>query len=55
MGFFNPMYKDKSVTFGASLMEYTLKEIYFRDIHLFLKYARNVASIKGDKLVRTNL
>ena len=55
IGFFNPMYEDKSIVSGASPMEHTPKETYFRDIYLFLKYARDVAGIKGDKLVRINL
>ena len=55
MGFFNPMYKDKSVASDASPMEYTPKKTYFRDMHLFLEYARDVASIKNNKLIRTNL
>ena len=49
------MYKNKLVAFGAFSMKYISKETYFRDMHLFLKHARDVAGIKGDKLVRTNL
>ena len=49
------MYKNRSITFDTSLIKYILKETYFRDIYLFLKYTRNVASIKSDKLVRINL
>ena len=55
MRFFNSIYKNKSVAFDTSLMEYTLKETYFRNMYLFLKYTRDVASIKKDKLVRINL
>ena len=55
MGFFNPIYNDKLITSGAALIEYTSKETYFRDVYLFLEYARNVASLKGEKLVYTNL
>ena len=36
-------------------MEHTSKETYFRNIYLFLERARDIASIKGYKLVRTNL
>ena len=49
------MYKNRSITFDASLMKHILKETYFRDIYLFLKYTRDVASIKNNKLVRINL
>ena len=49
------MYKNRSITFDTFLIKYILKETYFRDIYLFLKYTRNVASIKSDKLVRINL
>ena len=49
------MYKNRSITFDASSIKYTSKETYFRDMHLFLKYARNVASIKDNELIRLNL
>ena len=55
VGFFNPMYEDKSIASGASPMEHTPKETYFRDVHIFLEHARDVASIKGEELVRTNI
>ena len=55
MRFFNSIYKNKSIIFDISLMKYISKETYFRDMHLFLKYTRDVASIKGDKLVYINL
>ena len=55
VGFFHPMYDDKSVDSGAPAMEHTSKETYFRDVHLFLERARDTASIKGYELVRTNL
>ena len=55
VGFFNSMYEDKSTAFGASPMEHTPKETYFRDVHLFLEHARDVVSLKGDELVRINL
>ena len=55
IGFFNPMYEDKSIASGAALMEYTGKETIFRDVHLFLEYTRDVVNIKGLDLVRVNL
>ena len=55
VGFFHPMYEDKSVASGASPMEYTTKETYFCDVHFFLEHARDVAGVKGDDLVCTYL
>ena len=55
IGFFHPMYEDKSIASGAAPMEHTPKDTYFRDVHLFIEHARDVAGIKGDELVRTNL
>ena len=55
MRFFNSIYDDKLVTFGASPIKHILKKIYFRNMYLFLEYARDVATIKNNKLVRTNL
>lgn len=49
------MYDDKSVSSDTPPMEHTGKETYFRDVHLFLEHARDVAGVKGDELVRTNL
>ena len=48
------MYEDKSIASGASPMEHTPKETYFRDVHLFIEHARDVASVKSDDLVRIN-
>ena len=55
MRFFNSIYKNRSITFDAFLIKHTLKETYFRNMYLFLKYTRDVASIKNNKLVRINL
>ena len=55
VGFFNPIYEDKSVTSNTTPIKYIPKETYFRNIHLFLEYARDIISIKKDNLVRTNL
>lgn len=55
VGFFDPLHDGKSVASGASSMEHTGKDTFFRDVHLFLEHARDVAGVKGDDLVRTNL
>ena len=55
VGFFHPMYDDKSVASGGAPMEHTPKDTYFRDVHLFIEHARDIAGIKGDDLVRINL
>ena len=49
------MYNDKSIAFKVSSIKYTSKEIYFRDVYLFLKYARDVVNIKNDELIYINL
>ena len=49
------MYKNRSITFDAFSIKYTLKETYFRNMHLFLKYTRDIDSIKNNKLVCINL
>ena len=43
--FFHRVYDDKSVASGAAPMEHIPKDTYFWDVHLFLKHARDVASI----------
>ena len=54
LGFFDPMYESKSVNTGSPL-EHTGKETYFRDVHLFIERAKDLAVTKGDALVRDNL
>ena len=49
------MYKNKLVASNISLIEYTLKKIYFRNVYLFLKYIRDIVNIKDIDLVRINL
>ena len=49
------MYEDKFIAFKASPIKYTSKETYFRDVYLFLEYARDITSIKDNELVRINL
>ena len=55
ISFFHPMYKNKSIASGAAPIEHTPKDIYFKDVHLFIEHTRDIAGIKGDKLIRTNL
>lgn len=54
VGFFDPIYNGKSAVTG-NLIEHTGKDIYFRNIHLFVERAKDVATTKGKELVRQNL
>ena len=53
LGFFDPNYDNKSVN-TESPIEHTNKEIYFRDVHLFVKRARDLVITKGN-MIRENL
>lgn len=52
--FFDSHYDDKSIL-GDLIIEYAKKNIIFRDVHVFVNRAKNIASIKDDELVRNNL
>ena len=54
IGFFDPHFNEKIIAI-ASVMKHSEKDIYFRNIHLFLKRCSNIATIKGDQIVRNNL
>lgn len=54
LGFFDPNYDGKSVSTGSPI-EHTGKETYFRDVHLFVERANDLAATKGAALVRENL
>lgn len=54
IGFFDPHYDGKSAL-GGFVIEYVEKDIIFRDVHVFVDRAKDIASIKGDELVRNNL
>ena len=54
MGFFDFNYNDKTI-YIAALIEHTDKNIYFRNIHLFLDRAKQFILIKEAELVRENL
>ena len=54
LGFFDPNYKGKTVTTGEA-MEHLGKNTIFRDVHLFVERAKDVAAIQGDEMVRQNL
>ena len=55
LGFFDPLYDGKSVASGAPPLEHSGKDSYFRDVHAFVDRAKEMAIIKGGKLVRENL
>lgn len=54
IGFFDPHYNGKT-TATAPAMEHSGKDTYFRDIHLFLERCSDIATVKGEQLVRDNL
>ena len=54
IGFFDPHFNDKTIA-TTSAMKHSEKNIYFRNIHLFLERCSNIAAIKSDQLVKNNL
>lgn len=54
ISFFDPFYEGKS-TKSAAPIEHTEKKTYFRNIHLFVERAKEIATIKGGETVRNNL
>ena len=54
VGFFDPMYDDKSVDTGGPIA-HTSKDTYFRDVHYFIRRANDIATVKGADMVRQNL
>ena len=54
VGFFDPHYEGKTAETGSPI-EHTGKETFFRDFHLFIERAKEVATIKGGEMVRNNL
>ena len=54
VGFFDPMYDDKSVHTGGPIA-HTGKDTYFRDVHYFIRRANDIATVKGAEIVRQNL
>lgn len=55
LGFFDPHYDGKSLASGASPIDNTSKDTYFRDVHHFITRAKEMATTKGGQLVRDNL
>ena len=54
LGFFDSFYDSKSVSIEVAI-KHAEKEIYFRDIHLFVDRAEEFCVIKGVALIRENL
>ncbi len=52
--FFDLMY-DNKFTFTEEFIEHVEKDIYFRNVHLFLKRVKNVIRVKNVNQVRENL
>ena len=52
--FYNSYYEGKSI--GSALpIKYIGKEIFFRDIYLFIERAKEVVSVKGGEIICNNL
>jgi hypothetical protein len=54
LGFFDPAYDEKTLT-TAEPMQHAGKDTYFRDVHLFIDRAKDIAVTKGAETVRNNL
>ena len=54
MRFFNSFYNNKSSDIEVKI-EYVEKEIYFRNITIFINRIKNIARVKGVELLRNNL
>ena len=54
MGFFDPMYDNKSVNTGSAI-EHVGKNIYFRDVQFFIERVKKISLIKPVDFVRVNL
>jgi len=54
IGFFDSFYNNKSYDTGP-IIKYIRKDTYFRDILVFNNRIKDVARVKGIKLVRNNL
>ena len=55
IGFFDPNHDNKSMEEGAPPIEYVGKDLYFRDVHLFLEHARDYIPVRGEEQLRTHL
>ena len=54
INFFDSMYDGKSVI-TENLIEHIEKNIYFRDVHLFIERIKDMIVIKNAKMIRNNL
>ena len=52
--FFDSHFNDKTIA-TASVMKHSEKNIYFRNIHLFLERCSNIVTIKDEQLIKNNL
>ena len=55
LDFFDFFYDDKSLTSEANLIVNTDKDIYFRDVHLFIVRVKKMILTRDEQLVRNNL
>ena len=54
VGFFDSLYDGKSISTGQA-MKHARKDTYFKDVHLFIERAKDIATIQGGQHVRDNL
>ena len=55
IGYLDPFYEGKSIESGVEPIEHHNNDTIYRDVHLFIERAKEVAVIKGAKVVRDNL
>ena len=52
--FFDPLYDEKSAA-TENAIEHSEKDIYFRNVHVFIEKVKDMTQIKDDILIRNNL
>ena len=52
--FFDSYYDDKTAVI-ASIIEHTEKDIYFKNVYVFIERVKNLTIIKKDESIKTNL
>ena len=55
LNFFNSNYDDKIINSDAAIVKYVEKDVYYRNIHLFIIKAKKIIVIKNSQLIWNNL
>lgn len=55
LSFFDSLYDDKFIHNDEETMKHIEKNTYFKDVHLFIERAKNLAIVKKANLIRDNL